>query len=224
MHNLNISKTDLVQLLNVAMKNQLFQFNGLLYEQIDGVTIGSPLGPLLANVFMCSIEDNIQRIGQMPPFYKRYVDDTLTSTPDETSANTFLETLNTRHPSIQFTMEMSTNNALPFLGVELLKNGSQIETKVYVKPTNSGLLLHYQSHVDFRYKRALIKTMLNRAYQLSSSWEYFSKECVRLKDLFSKLQYPAHLVDNTISKFLTSVKTTTERTSHTISHDESVFT
>ena len=66
--------------------------------------------------------------------------------------------------------------------------------------------------------------MLNRAYQLSSSWEYFSKECVRLKDLFSKLQYPAHLVDNTISKFLTSVKTTTERTSHTISHDESVFT
>ena len=79
----------------------------------------------------------------MPPFYKRYVDDTLTSTPDETSANTFLETLNTRHPSIQFTMETSTNNALPFLGMELLKNGSQIETKVYVKPTNSGLLLHY---------------------------------------------------------------------------------
>ena len=66
--------------------------------------------------------------------------------------------------------------------------------------------------------------MLNLAYQLSSSWEYFSKECARLKDLFSKLQYPAHLVDNTISKFLTSVKTTTERTSHTISHDESVFT
>ena len=55
----------------------------------------------------------------------------------------------------------STNNALPFLGMELLKNGSQIETKVYVNPTNSGLLLHYQSHVDFWYKRALIKTMLN---------------------------------------------------------------
>ena len=67
--------------------------------------------------------------------------------------------------------------------------------------------------------------MLNRAYQLIfSSWEYFSKECVRLKYLFSKLQYPAHLVGNTISKFLTSVKTKTERTSHTISHDESAFT
>ena len=164
------------QLLNVATKGQLFQFNGLLYEQIDEVAMWSPLGPLLANLFMCSIEDNIQGLGQMPPFCKRYVDDTLASMPDETSANTFLETLNTRHTSIQFTMETSTNNVLPFLAMELLKNGPQIETKVYVKPTNSGLLLHYQSHVDFRYKRALIRTMLNRVYQLSSSWEYFSKE------------------------------------------------
>ncbi|KAK3725845.1 hypothetical protein QZH41_014073 [Actinostola sp. cb2023] len=51
-YNLNITKSDLVQLLNVATKDQLFQFDGLLYEQFDGVAMGSPLGPLLANVFM----------------------------------------------------------------------------------------------------------------------------------------------------------------------------
>ena len=42
----NITQDDLVELLRVATKHQLFQFNGSLYEQIDGVAMGSPLGPL----------------------------------------------------------------------------------------------------------------------------------------------------------------------------------
>ena len=46
-YNMNISKDDLIDLLNAATKNQLFQFNGNLYEQVDGVAMGSPLGPLV---------------------------------------------------------------------------------------------------------------------------------------------------------------------------------
>jgi len=37
--------------VEVAAKNQLFQFDGHLYEQVDGVAMGSPLGPLMANAF-----------------------------------------------------------------------------------------------------------------------------------------------------------------------------
>ena len=48
-YNLNISKEDLIDLLNLSTKGQLFQFNGALYEQTDGVAMGSPLGPWLAN-------------------------------------------------------------------------------------------------------------------------------------------------------------------------------
>jgi len=47
----------LVDLLSVATKGQLFQFNVALYEHTDGVAMGSPLGPLLANVFMSHVED-----------------------------------------------------------------------------------------------------------------------------------------------------------------------
>lgn len=42
-HKLNISKSNLVELLQVATENQLFQFDGRLYEQADGVAMGSPL-------------------------------------------------------------------------------------------------------------------------------------------------------------------------------------
>ena len=48
-----------IELLTIATKDQLFQFNGDLYKQIDGVAMGSPLGPLMANTFMCSIEEKL---------------------------------------------------------------------------------------------------------------------------------------------------------------------
>ena len=48
----------------------------------------------------------------------------------------------------------------------------------------------------------LLTTMLDRAYRLSSSWSFFTKECERLKSVFSKLKYPKHLVDSTVKTFL----------------------
>ena len=203
-HELNLSRDQLIELLNAATKNQLFQFNGNLYEQTDGVAMGSPLGPLLANVFMCSIEDKLDQDGKLPFYYRRYVDDTFTIMPDIASAGTFLDTLNNCHPSAKFTMEVERNASLPFIGVELLNLATRIKIKVYVKPTNTGLLLHYQSHVDIRYKRSLITTMLDRAYRISSDWSYFSQECDRLKIVFLKLKYPKHLFNLAVKKFVDS--------------------
>ena len=70
-HVLNLSRDQLIELLNAATKNQLFQFNRNLYEQTDGVAMGSPLGPLLTNVFMCSIEDKLDQDGKLPSYYRR---------------------------------------------------------------------------------------------------------------------------------------------------------
>ena len=147
-YGLNLTKTDLVDLLHVATKGQLFQFDGALYEQTDGVAMGSPLGPLLANVFMCSIEESLKSQGKLPDFYRRYVDDTLVKMPDLAAATAFLDTLNHAHSAVSFTMEVEENRMLPFLGLQLLNRAPCVETKVYVKPTNTGLLLHYHSHVD----------------------------------------------------------------------------
>ena len=37
--------------MNVATKSAKFSFNNVMYMQTDGVTMGSPLGPVLANTF-----------------------------------------------------------------------------------------------------------------------------------------------------------------------------
>ena len=120
--------------------------------------------------------------------------------PNITTATDFLNTLNHAHPFVSFTMEIEKDGMLPFLGTQLLNLAPQIETKVYVKPTNTGLLVHYHNS----YKRSLLTTMLDRAYRLSSSWLYFSEECERLKSLFSRLDYPHHLINSAINTFINS--------------------
>ena len=96
-YDLNITKTDLIELLEIATKNQLFQFEGNLYEQVDGVAIGSPLGSSMANRFMCNIEEKLRNQNKMPAFYKRYVDDTLSKMLDVSFASEFLLTLTQLH-------------------------------------------------------------------------------------------------------------------------------
>ena len=73
------------------------------------------------------------------------VDDTLSVMPDLTAASEFLTTLNEGHPSINFTMELEENSKLPFLGMNVIRNGCRLDTTVYRKPTDTGLLLHYHA-------------------------------------------------------------------------------
>ena len=50
----NIPKHDFCNLHNITTKESFYTFNNKYYKQVDGVAIGSPLGPALTNIFMCS--------------------------------------------------------------------------------------------------------------------------------------------------------------------------
>ena len=184
-YKLNLQKNQLASLLEIATTNQLFQFNGRLYEQRDGVAMGSLLGPLMANVFMCYLEEKLVSDGLLPTFYRRYVDDTLVIMPSVITAENFLTTLNNLYPSLSFTMELARNDRISFIGMEILKKGSRLKTEVYRKPTNTGLLLHFHSHVDKRYKECLNNTMVHRAKALSSTPQGLEQECEKLRTIFN---------------------------------------
>ena len=51
-----VTRPELKDLLIMCTQKSHFQFNGVFYEQKDGVAIGLPLGPLFANVFMSNFE------------------------------------------------------------------------------------------------------------------------------------------------------------------------
>ena len=142
---------------------------------------------------------------ELPSLYKCYVDDTLAIIPDLNEANIFLDKLNCCLRNLKLTMEIAELNTIPFVGMKITKSGNRLETSVYRKSTNTGLLLHYHSHVDRRYKDCLLTTMIHRAYQLSSIPTAFSAECNKLRSIFLNLDYPINLINSVINKFLSNI-------------------
>ena len=103
--------------------------------QCDGAAIGSPLGPLLANIFMTSLdEDLIPTLKSCLCNWKRYVDDTHAYV-EPAKVEIALKILNNYHPNINFTFEIEKNNEIYFLDVLIKRvNNNKLETGIYRKP------------------------------------------------------------------------------------------
>ena len=130
-----------VKLMQLATSSVEFSFNNIMHRQIDGVAIGSPLSPALANIFAGYQEAKLFNIAKRPLVYFRYVDDTFVVFNNEEECNTFFIQLNSLHPSLRFTYEKESNRSLPFLDVLVERHDSEFLTSVYRKPTFTGQYL-----------------------------------------------------------------------------------
>ena len=129
--------------------------------------MGSPLGPLLADIFVGYVENFLLDASTFPLQYYRYVDDTFVIFHNSEQVSSFFHLLNSLHPSLHFTVEHEQNNSLAFLDVKVLRSpDGSLKTSVYRKPTWSGLYLHFLSHAPMRYKRNLVRCLFQRAYRI----------------------------------------------------------
>ena len=102
----NIPKQEMKELLYLCTKNAHFTLNSKTYVQIHGVAMGSPLGPVLANVFMVELEQNfIPTLSKDISLLGRDVDDTICFV-NSSCINHVLESLNSFHSNIKFTIEI----------------------------------------------------------------------------------------------------------------------
>ena len=203
--NIGITNSELKTLFRFATSKTHFLFNDEVFDQVDGVAMGSPLGPVLANIFMGYHEkrwlENYK--GSKPEVYTRYVDDIFCVFKNEQEALLFFDYLNDQHINISFTCEKEINGTLPFLDV-LIKNinTKTFETSVYRKKTFTGLLTNYLSFLPFVYKLALMKTLINRIFHICSSEKMFNENIKELKTILSKNMFPPKLIDQTIKRYL----------------------
>ena len=205
---LKCSKRDLKTLFLHATSKTHFLFNGKYYDQIDGVAMGSPLGPTLANLFMGHHErhwlEEFAQINGNILFYRRYVDDIFAVFESESDAMNFLEFLNKQHPCIKFTCEPNVDSQLPFLDIHI-SNANKISTTLFRKKTYTGLLTNFFSYTAENYKIGLIKNLLFRAYAINNSWNGFHTEIMRIKKILQQNSFPIHVIDRTIKTFLNKV-------------------
>ena len=143
------------------------------------MAMGSPLGPTFANIFMCHLEKRI--LDQCPSsfkpvFYRRYVDDTFVLFRDIQHAHLFLNFINSFHPNIKFTMDLESNDQLPFLDINVTRGNNQFLTGIFRKKTFTGLGTNFYSFCPMNFKFNACKTLLSRAYNLCSNWVKFHEE------------------------------------------------
>ena len=204
----NFTKSEMKQLLNLASKDTLFLFDGVYYNQIDGVAMGSPLGPHFANAFM-NYHEKIWLdecpLDFKPKYYKRYVDDIFVLFESFEKMEKFKDYLNSKHPKINFTYELEQNGRLPFLDMMIDRNDGKIKTSVYRKPTFTGIYTHFDSFLPSIYKFGLLSTLLFRYFSICSTYMLFHLEIVELKNIFLRNGYPSKFIHESIYKFMNKI-------------------
>ena len=204
----NFNKSQLHKFLTLAATECYFIFNEDVYKQTDGVAMGNPLGPTLANAFLSHYE--VKWLNECPHefkplFYRRYVDDTFLIFRAPHHAQLFLEYLNTKHTNIQFTAEMENEGKLSFLDVNIKKENTGFTTSVYRKPTTTGLTTKFTSFIPIEFKRNLVSTLAIRAYNICSNYFHLHEELNFIKEMLFKNGFNKGFADIYIGKCLQSL-------------------
>ena len=147
--------------------------------------MGSPLAPILANLFMGHNEKLwIENFQWTPPsYYRRCVNNIFSVFNNTFEAKWFFNYINTRHTNIKFTLEAEVNKVIPFLDVLIDNSQNILNTSTYHKSTYSGLLFNYTSFASRFYKIGLIKYLIGREYKINNIWPGFHGDVSKIKDV-----------------------------------------
>ena len=174
------------------LKSTYFVFRGQYYEQLEGAAMGSPLSPIIANLYMEEFEIKALNTAPNPPtLWKRFVDDTFVVIK-KCHQEEFFHHINTIEDSIQFTAETTqADGTLPFLDVLVIPQADgSISMAVYRKPTHTNQYLQWDSHHEISAKYSVISTLFHRAKEVCSTKQHLEDEQVHIKQALSACKYP----------------------------------
>ena len=108
-----LNKQQVLEMLSLTTKENVILFDQKYYSQIDGVAMGSPLGPTLANIFLCYHETACLKNcpkSFKPVYYKRYVDDIFVLFEKPEQVLQFVNYISKIHKNIKFSFEAEKDN------------------------------------------------------------------------------------------------------------------
>ncbi len=182
---------DIVDLTKLCLNCTYFKFEGQFYRQIHGAAMGSPLSPVICNLYMEDLEEKaISTLEVKPKFYKRYVDDIFQILKKNLVGKT-LQHFNDQDDYIEFTVEKEENRQLAFLDT-LVKadNEGNISLTVYRKETHTDQYLSYTSEHPLEHKMSVVHTLLHRAETIVTNDEEKTKEKDKIRTALTRCGYP----------------------------------
>ena len=168
-----LTVSNIIILLEFCLKNTYFSLQDQFYEQVEGVAMGSPSSPIVANLYMEYLEQKTLSIVPHPPkFCHRSVEDTFVI-HKEVNKKGFLQHINSVDPTIKFTVEDNKEDgAIPFLDTIVKPEADgTLSITVYRKPTHTDQYIQLDSHHHLSAKFNVIHTLFHRAKTVCSKPE-----------------------------------------------------
>ncbi len=175
----SLTVDNIIELLKCCLNTTYFLYDGEFYTQTEGAAMGSPVSPLVANLFMEDFEERaLSSFPQPPRFWGRYVDDTFVII-ERDQLTPFTDHINTLHPAIKFTIERETDSKLPMLDVLVNRKVSGgLSFSVYRKATHTDHYLQFDSHQPLEHKLGVMRTLRHRANTTVSDKNTSKRHCV----------------------------------------------
>ena len=169
-----MSKDSFRELLTRTISESLILFDQEFYKQHDGVAMGSPLGPALANGFLCYHEKIwLQNFPFefKPVIYRRDVDDTLLLFRSEHHIEKFQNYLNRQHKNMRIeNNEIENESFVSFLDIKISRDNNKFTTSVYCKPTFNRVFTNFGGFIPKSHKYKWLFTLLHWAFKLCSNF------------------------------------------------------
>ena len=176
-------------------------FNGgssftLMKTILYGRNIGQHcVAPSYANLFMDDLERKIISASTLKPYmWLRFIDDVfMIWTHGEERLREFLDFINGFHNSIKFTWEWSQKK-VNFLDIQIINNGGQVDTDLYVKPTDKHQYLTYNSCHPRGCKTSIPYAQAMRLKRICSTQEAFERRAEELTEFLVHRGYQRNMV------------------------------
>lgn len=190
----NISENFIVLLRN-CLEGNYFLYRGQYYLQIDGVAMGSPVAPVLANIWMEHFEQALHLQLSTVKLWKRYVDDVFCilngGLQEVEQLKYHLESI---HPKIRFSSEVEIERSLAFLDIMLIaKPDGSLAHSVYRKPTHTDRYLDASSHHHPRHLQSVVTSLVNRAHDLCDP-EHLQGELSHVQEVLKRNGYKVNIM------------------------------
>lgn len=212
-----LSPDDVKVLLEQCLNSNVFRFDDKYYRQKLGIAMGNPCAPPIAILFLDKFEQqHLENVSTKPKFLVRYIDDYAGIwTHGEQALHDFLAYLNTLHNTVKFTLEYDKDGSgVPFLDtlvtIEEQNGRRRIETELYIKPTNSGIILHYDSAHPKMTKHNMAREQFRRALRNSSKPSNEEKSIDKVWKLLSENGYPKYILVKLLREAKRQVKDQTK--------------
>ena len=188
-------------MVQFVLKNNYFEFNSKVKQQVSGTVIGTKFASPYACIFMDRMETKFLEKERLKPWvWLRYIDDIfIVWTHRENELNEFLERLNSFHPNPKFTSERS-DQEINFLDVTVQLSNNKFVEDLYCKPADCHQYLHYNSCHPEHLKKSSIYSQGLRIKRLCSEATALANHLKDLKSWFCGSGYPENMVTKQLAR------------------------